>query len=142
MFTTFVKLKMFLPSAKSVQSLPRRRIPLVTRRSTFLNHGSVEVFTGSDSVHSRPHRLVSVRPSSAGTRSVYGRPLANRKVTKAPKSRRMLPTIVPFFQSLGNWSDIDPVMLCVRLSSVGRIACGGGAVCPVRLLISRPSKVV
>ena len=44
----------------------------------------------------------------------------------------MLPSVVPFFQSLGKDSAIAPTRLCVRLSSVGCAASGGSVRSPVR----------
>src|SRR2546430_4074944 len=44
----------------------------------------------------------------------------------------MLPSAVPFFQSLGKDSAIAPTRLCVRLSSVGCAASGGSVRSPVR----------
>src|SRR5581483_12113629 len=82
-----------------------------------------------------------VRPCCCCCNNVYGNPLANRNVTNAPRFRKMLPNSEPLCQSLGNWSCIEPAMLCVRLSSVGRMACGGGEALPVRLETSRPSNV-
>src|SRR5437588_1934257 len=137
----FLKLNTFFPSANSVQSSRPTRRPLVTRTSTFLNQDIVWLFGGPLRVHSRP-QLPGVSPSSAGLIGEYGRPLANRNVTNAPTFRRISPSVVPFSQSLGKLSAAEPTMLWVRLSSVGRVACGGGLVCPVRLEIWRPSRLV
>src|SRR5437773_5078495 len=105
----FLKSKMFRASPNAVQSTPPTRNPFVTRRLTSLNHGRVDEFSGSMALPSSPNPP-GVVPSAAGNTRVYGSPLANRHVTKAPTLRSTVPSVVTFIQSVGKLNDPDPTM--------------------------------